>query len=60
MKEIFLLGMLWESEAHVADLKQHVLELQAANILNEAYCSRLRGQLAHKEEKEANPKRKGK
>ena len=60
MAEIFLLGALRESKAHAADLKLHVLELQAANILNEAYCSRLRGQLAHKEEKQANPKGKGK
>ena len=37
MDEIFLLGMLRESEAHAADLKSHVLELQAVNILNEAY-----------------------
>ena len=60
MAEIFLLGALRESEAHVADLKWRVLELQAVNILNEAYCSRLQGQLAYKEEKQANPKGKGK
>jgi hypothetical protein len=58
--EIVLLGALRESQEQETYLKQRVLELQAANILNEAYCSRLRGQLAHKEEKKANPKGKGK
>ena len=38
MYEIFLLGMLQESEAYVADLKQHVLKLQAANILTAPGC----------------------
>lgn len=60
MTEIILLGALRESEEREASLKRRVLELQAANILNEAYCSRLRGQLAHKEDKKANPKGKGK
>ena len=32
-------------------LKHCVLELQATNILNEAYCSRRSGQLAHQEAK---------
>jgi hypothetical protein len=41
MYEIFLLGALRESKAHAADLKRCVLKLQAANSLNEAYCSRL-------------------
>jgi hypothetical protein len=37
-----------------------VLQLQATNILNEAYCSRLRGQLAHQEAKKVGSKGKGK
>jgi hypothetical protein len=55
MNEITLLGVLREAEACEASLKRRVIELQAANILNETYCTRLRGQLAHQEEKKANP-----
>ncbi|KZP10647.1 hypothetical protein FIBSPDRAFT_989666, partial [Athelia psychrophila] len=37
-----------------------VINLQASSILNEAYCERLRGQLAFREEKKATGKLKGK
>ena len=37
-----------------------LMQLQAANILNEAYCERLRNQLAHKEGKEKESWAKGK
>lgn len=37
-----------------------VVELQAANVLNDLYCSKLRGQLAFHEKKEKKGKGKGK
>ena len=37
-----------------------MIELQAANILNEACCSRIHGQLAHQEDKGKRTKGKGK
>ena len=37
-----------------------MLELQATNILNEAYCSRIHGQLAHQEAKKTKLGGKGK
>jgi hypothetical protein len=54
--EVLLLSSLREAEVANATLKRRVLELQAANILNEMYCNVLRGQLANQEGK----KRKGK
>ncbi|KIM81675.1 hypothetical protein PILCRDRAFT_8369 [Piloderma croceum F 1598] len=49
-----------EAHAQEESLKLHLIELQAANILNEAYCSRICGQLAHKEDKGKETKGKGK
>ena len=49
--EMFLLTTLREAEDQEAALKFCVLELQATNILNEAYYSRICGQLAHQEAK---------
>lgn len=57
--EVALLAALREAEMREASLQRRVLELQATNILNEAYCSKLRGQLARKEEK-VEQKGKGK
>lgn len=57
--ETLLLAALRESEAREAFLRQRVIVLQASNILNEAYCEKLRGQLAYQEEK-AQKKGKGK
>lgn len=58
-KEAYLLTALQESRAHEIALKQRLLHLQAANILNEAYCSKLRGQLAHYEGKKEDTGGKG-
>jgi hypothetical protein len=49
--EILLLAALQESEAHNQILLNHTIELQASNILNEAYCSKLKWHLAHQENK---------
>lgn len=46
-----LLFELCESEACEEALRRRVAELQAANVLNELYCSKLHGQLAHQDEK---------
>ena len=58
--ENLLLDALRETEKHAEGLRRRVLELQAANILNEMYCSMLRGQLAHHEKKKNTPKGMGK
>jgi hypothetical protein len=58
--ETILLPALQEAMAQEATLTNQVLQLQATNICNEAYCSRLHGQLAHQEAKKADPKGKGK
>ncbi|KAH7904160.1 hypothetical protein BJ138DRAFT_1096025 [Hygrophoropsis aurantiaca] len=58
--EVLLLASLRNADAANASLKQRVLELQAANILNEMYCTVLRGQLANYEEKKKKGKGKGK
>lgn len=63
LPERLLLAVLHESDARVTFLEDHLVDLQAANILNEAYCSRIRGQLAFREDKkadDANGKGKGK
>jgi hypothetical protein len=57
---VLLLAALHEANAREESLKLRLIDLQAANILNEAYCSRIRGQLAHKEEKGKQIKGKGK
>ncbi|KAG2121288.1 hypothetical protein DEU56DRAFT_760707 [Suillus clintonianus] len=58
--EVSLLSLLFEVEAANAILKFYVLELQAANVLNEMYCNVLRGQLANQEEKKQKGKEKRK
>ena len=54
--ELLLLSALRESEAHVQHIKVHAFELQASNILNEAYADRLKKQLTAKEEKKGKKK----
>lgn len=54
-----LLCELRESEAREEALRRRVAELQAANVLNELYCSKLRGQLAHQDEQKKKKKSKG-
>ena len=62
--EVLLLAALCEANAQEESsnesLKCRVIELQAANILNEAYCSRICSQLAHQEDKGKKTKGKGK
>ncbi|KAG2109833.1 uncharacterized protein F5147DRAFT_652027 [Suillus discolor] len=58
--EVLLLSSLREAEAANATLKRCMLELQAANVLNEMYCNVLRGQLANQEEKKQKGKAKRK
>ena len=58
--ENLLLDALCETEKHAEGLRRQVLKLQAANILNEMYCSMLRGQLAHHKKKKNTPKGMGK
>jgi hypothetical protein len=55
--ELLLLAALRESESRNARSEIHAFELQASNILNEAYMERLRKALEAKEEKR-NKKRK--
>lgn len=54
-----LLHELRESEAREEALRRRMTELQAATILNELYCKKLRGQLAHQDEKKRMKKTKG-
>ena len=54
--ELLLLSALHESEAHVQHIKVHAFELQASNILNEAYADHLKKQLTAKEEKKGKKK----
>lgn len=49
--ELLLLSALHESESHLHQIEVHTFKLQASNILNEAYTSRLKNQLAMWEEK---------
>jgi hypothetical protein len=58
--ENLLLDTLHKREQDAEDLHRRILELQAANILNEMYCSMLRGQLSHYEKKKNIPKGMGK
>ncbi|KAH7917888.1 hypothetical protein BV22DRAFT_996045, partial [Leucogyrophana mollusca] len=58
--EVLLLTLLRKAEAANIALKHRVIDLQAASILNEMYCSVLRGQLANQEEKKRRGKEKGK
>ncbi|KAG6374888.1 hypothetical protein JVT61DRAFT_3617 [Boletus reticuloceps] len=58
--EELLLTALQEAEAANAVLKERLIHSQAANILNEMYCAKLRGQLAHQEEKKKTGQKKGK
>ncbi|KDQ18847.1 hypothetical protein BOTBODRAFT_103124, partial [Botryobasidium botryosum FD-172 SS1] len=55
--EAALLVALRESKAEAAHLRRRTLELQATNILNEAYCKTLREQLAFKEKGGGSRKR---
>ena len=55
-----LLDALRKREQHAEGLQHRVLELQAANVLDEMYCSMLRGQLAHYEKRKNAPKGMGK
>lgn len=55
--ELLLLAALRESESRNVRMEVHAFELQASNILNEAYATRLRKALETKEEKN-NKKRK--
>ena len=57
--EALLLAALRESRVQAESFQQHIIELQAANVLNEVYCNKLRFQLAAKEEKQKG-KGKGK
>lgn len=57
--EIALLAALCESEACEQLLRKRCAELQALNILNELYCGKLRGQLAHQEKTKEKGKGKG-
>ncbi|TFK20620.1 hypothetical protein FA15DRAFT_574933, partial [Coprinopsis marcescibilis] len=59
VNEVHLLAALQESEAANEALQHRVIQLQKSQILNKAYCNKLRHQLSHKEEKQAN-KGKGK
>ena len=56
--EILLLAALHESEAHNQVLLNCTIQLQAGNILHEAYCGKLKQHLAHQENKKKD-KRKG-
>lgn len=55
-----LLTALQESEERENALKDRIVELQASNILNEAFCSRISRQLAHQEKKKEKGKTGGK
>jgi hypothetical protein len=50
-REREILQALKESEERERALLRHVYELQATNILNNLYCAKIRGQLAHHEKK---------
>jgi len=56
--ELLLLSALHKSEAHVQGIKVHAFELQASNILNEAYANHLTAdefyELTKEKEKEAH------
>ncbi|PPQ82632.1 hypothetical protein CVT25_007560 [Psilocybe cyanescens] len=54
--KLLLLSALRESEGFCHWLEVHAFELQASNILNEAYASCLKNQLAMKEEKKMKKK----
>ena len=55
--KLLLLSALHESESHLHQIEVHAFELQASNILNEAYMLRLKNQLAMQEEKKKNKKK---
>ncbi|KIM35935.1 hypothetical protein M413DRAFT_78950 [Hebeloma cylindrosporum] len=55
--ELLLLAALREAESQNLRSEMHTFELQAANILNEAYADRLKKQLAAKEEKQTKKKK---
>lgn len=59
LKELALFAALKESEARQYLLYRHLLEVQASNVLNELYCSKLRCQLAHNEKKKNGSGKKG-
>lgn len=58
--ETILLAALRELQAENSNLKNRVITLQASNILNETYCTKLQFQLAAKESKGTKSKGKGK
>ncbi|KAG0702375.1 hypothetical protein DFH29DRAFT_805127 [Suillus ampliporus] len=57
--EMLLLATFHETKAANAALKQCIIILQASNILNEMYCSKLRSQLANQELKKCGGKDSG-
>jgi len=52
--KLLLLSALHESKSNLHQIEVHAFKLQASNILNEAYTSRLKHQLAMQEEKNKN------
>jgi hypothetical protein len=56
--ELLLLAALRESESRNVRSEIHAFELQASNVLNEAYMERLRKALEAKEEKKNNLKKR--
>jgi hypothetical protein len=56
--EVRLLAALREAEMANTMLKERLIHSQAANILNEMYCAKLRGQLADQQEKKKNGQRR--
>ena len=55
--KLLLLSALHESESHLHQIEVHAFELQASNILKEAYMLRLKNQLAMQEKKKKNKKK---
>jgi hypothetical protein len=49
--EAALLSHIRDGEDREEALRQHLMEVQASNVLNEMYCAKLRGQLASYEKK---------
>jgi len=56
-RELFLLTALREYDAHFRLVEAHAFEMQASNILNQAFTRRLQAQLAAKEEKKGKGKK---
>ncbi|KAF9470034.1 hypothetical protein BDN70DRAFT_779237, partial [Pholiota conissans] len=58
--EKVLVAALRELQEENVKLRQHAVNLQATNVLNEIYCNKLRFQLAYKEETKKKKTQKGK